>query len=272
MNDDQRREDMEEADRLTEAAASMKGQVRDELLAEAAQLRAKWYAPKELVALAEVSASTRESDLEEADRLSAVASGLRAGSASRAAVESEAAALRAKWPDFSDDDDGQIRRIQAYLISRGLANQDVAPARSVIARLVDLEAQVARISKVSPTCFACGVTQPGLGTETVNTSLLSAVKHFEIDEKFRMQVLSGQVQPGESTSPWAPGSPPHRGPGPCKSPCDIATLSIMVRQDPNALGVLGPKLKAAMEERGHRMPSAPKSNALLNGHTNGHAN
>src|ERR1700689_2765909 len=102
MDDNQKRDDLEEAARLTEAAKSLSGALREGLEMEAAELRAKWTAPAELIALGAVSAGTRESDLAEAERLESVASTLRPG-AGRKAVEAEAEALREKWPDFSDD-------------------------------------------------------------------------------------------------------------------------------------------------------------------------
>ena len=262
---DQRRDDLEEADRLMSAAQSISGKLRDELEAEATALRGKWQAPPEMLSLAETSMGVRESDLAEADRLSAVAETLRKGPG-RSAVEAEAAALRAKWPDFSDDPEGQIMRLGAYLLARGISHPDMVPARAILSRLVALEAEVKR-TPTSVSCHGCGLPISNSGPPVVNTALVSAVKHFEVDPAFRTQVVSGQVHPGQSTSPWIPGSPPHRGPGVGKSPCELPLLAQMIRHDPNALSAVGPKLRQAFYERGLSIdPPKPIDAPRLNGH------
>jgi hypothetical protein len=219
-----------------------------------------------MVALGKVSATTRESDLAEADRLSAVASSLRAGSASRAAVESEASALRAKWPDFSDDAEGQVMRLGAFLLSRGLAREDVVPARAIIAHISTLEAAQAQAPAAGGSCHGCGLPQGQSGPTPINTFLMEAVKSFETDANFRDQVKSGEIKPGQQSHPWIPGSAPHRGPGIGPSPWALSTLATMVRNDPHAIKLVGPQLRSAFRDRGLAIPDGfSKSAPQLNG-------
>lgn len=265
IDQNQRREDLEEADRLSAAADSLKGSLSDDLRREAAELRAKWQPVKELVALAEVSAGARESDLAEADRLSAVAASLRPGSSSRAAVEEEVDALRAKWPDFQDDESGQVRRLGAYLLARGLAGPDVVPARAILDRIAELEERLASKDKAPINCHGCGLPIPNAGPRIVNTSLIAAIKQFEIDADFREQVMSGQIKPGQSPSPWVPTAAPHRGPHNSESPCKLSNLILMIQGDKDAAPEIGPKLSAVLKDRNVHIQSAPKKSAK-NGH------
>jgi len=267
MNDNQKRDDLEEADRLTTAAASLTGSLRDELMAEAAELRARWQPTQDQVVLAEVSAGTRESDLAEADKLSAVAASLRQGSQARAAVEAEASALRAKWPDFTDDAEGQVRRLGAYLLARGCMHEGMVPARAILDRLAKLEAEAQDQGPRS--CHGCGLPQQQRsGPPPVNTFLMAAIKFFETDGNFREQVKSGQVKAGESTHPWIPTAAPHRGPQPGPSPWALAVLATMIKNDPHALAALGPQLRATFRDRGISIQEVAKQAEAprLNGH------
>src|SRR6202000_1876386 len=139
--EDQKREDLEEADRLKTLADGMEdGDIKTMMLKDADELRSKWTASPEMLALAHVSVSARETDLIEADKLEKMASSLRAGSSSRNALEKEASALRAKWPASADAAEGQVQRIGSYLMSKGLMpTADTVPARAILARIAELE-------------------------------------------------------------------------------------------------------------------------------------
>jgi hypothetical protein len=268
MEDDQtqKRDDLEEAARLEEAAQTVPERLRPDLLAEATALRARWTAPAEMVALATVSSDLREADLAEADRIERMATSLKAGSAGRAALEAEVEALRAKWPDFDDSPEGQVQRIGAYLLSRKIAHSDTVPARAVLARVAELEATVKKLSDAPRNCHACGIPHRAVGEAAVNSFLVSAVEFFEKDDDFRDQVLSGQVQAGKLTHPWQQASPPHRGPNATKSPWAIADLAQMLRYDAYAAQRIGPKLREVLKKRGILLPQA--STQLANGHAN----
>jgi hypothetical protein len=262
----QKREDLEEAARLEEAAQTMPERLRPDLLAEAEALRARWTAPSEMVALATVSSDLRETDLAEADRIERMAASLKAGSAGRAALEAEVKALRAKWPDFDDSPEGQVLRLGAYLLSRKIARPDTVPARAVLDRIAELEAIVKKMQGTPRDCHACGIPYRAVGEATVNSFLVSAVEFFEKDDDFRDQVLSGQVQAGRLTHPWQHGSPPQRGPNATKSPWALADLAQMLRHDAYAAQKVGPKLREVLKKRGILLSQT--STQLANGHAN----
>jgi hypothetical protein len=264
--DEERQSDLEEAGKLDKVAEGLAegSEARREVEAEAAAYRRKWEAPAELVVLAEVGAETREADLKEADRLTSMASTLRQGSAARSAVEADAAALRAKWPEFMDDSDGQVKRLTSFLLTRGMASPNMVPARVVLAHVTALESELAevkaRLATARRPCHACGLP-PHDSTPVPNAFLIEAVRYFEKDAAFREQVKSGQVAPGQSTHPWIPRSEPHKGPLPGTSPWALATLATMVRNDSAALSEVGPLLRAAFRERNVSVPEAPTTTA-----------
>lgn len=265
---DQREDDLNEAEKLESMAEGLSGKLKEDLLLEAAALREKHQPPPEMVALASVSAATREADLAEADRISTMAATLRPGAA-RTAMEAEAAALRAKWPDFPDDSEGQLRRISAFLLGRGLMKEDTIPARAILALVFDLESKVATSSNAPKNCHGCGLPQMDSGPAPVNSLLISAIKTFETDANFRKQVTTGIVEPGQMTHPWIPGSQPHKGPNSSTSPWALPALAHMIRGERAAAAEVGPHLRAALKERGLSVPtpgaptSAPGSARLL---------
>jgi hypothetical protein len=272
MNDDttQRTEDLDEADQLEATAADLKAKgkndLAEELTTDAAKLRAKWPALAEATATAEAG-NTREADLTEASEIDAMAAKLRAGSAGRKALEADAAALRAKWPEFTDDPDGQVKRLVSALTTRGLLPPGafldngrtvggLVPARAILELLT--KAESTRDAPAAPrTCGGCGLPTGPSGPPTVNTFLLNAVKQFETDPEFREQVKTGSVKPGQSTHPWTNNGQNHKGPNDGKSPWAISTLATMIRNDVDAIRVVGPKLRAEFKERGLTIPAGP---------------
>lgn len=253
MDDAKRDDDLAEAARIEALLPTLSGKLRDDLEEEARALRAAHGPPPETVALAIASASAREADLAEADRLEAVAQTLRPGPA-RQAVEDEAAALRARWPDFPDDVEGQVRRLAVYLLGRGVAAP--VPARAAVELIAGLDAELAEARAASGhPCPGCGLPQPKAGSAPLNAYLVGAVETFEVDGGFREQVLTGQVQPGQSTHPWVPRAEPHRGPNPSPSPWALPTLSTQLRAEPRAAAKAGPRLRAALAERGLALPA-----------------
>lgn len=268
MNDrEQKNSDLEEADKLDAAAMSLTGPAREEVESEAAALRARWQAAPHRVALAAASADGREADLAEADRLSAVAVTLRAGGAGRAAVEADAAALRAKWPDFTDDCDGQVQRLASHLLAHGFPDiLSQVPARVAVQQLIELEGIAAEVESLREIvaaaggpCAACGLPRPEVGPGPVNSFVLEAVRRFESDSDFRTQVLSGSVKSGQLTHPWIPGAVPHKGPGEGVSPWAMPGLANAIRNDARVAAEVGPQLRAALAARGLALPDAKQS-------------